>query len=90
MIRNLLLSAALIAVVAPAFADELPQDVTAREILQRALKAAGGERTLARLKGPTLWMEKGTFYGMGDGQPFVAQYATKWPNWYRQEIKGLS
>ncbi len=88
VIRNLLLSAALFVIVVPAFADELPKDVAAREILQRALNAAGGERALARLKGPTLWMEKGIFYGMGEGQPFVAQYATKWPNWYREEIEG--
>jgi hypothetical protein len=88
MIRNLMLSAAFFVLVVPAFATELPDDVDARKILQRALNAAGGERALARLKGPTLWMEKGMFYGMGEGQPFVAQYATKWPNWYREEIEG--
>lgn len=86
--RNLLLSAALFAIVVPTFADEPLRSVAAREILQRALSAAGGERTLARLKGPALWMKTGTFYGMGEGQPFVAQYATKWPNWYREEIEG--
>ena len=36
----------------------------------------------------SLWMEKGTFHGRGEGQAFVAQYATKWPDWYRQEIEG--
>ncbi len=88
VIRNLQLSAVLIVSIVPAVADELPKDISGRQILQRAINAAGGERTLSRLKGPTLWMEQGTFYGMGEGQPFVAQYATNWPHWYRQEIEG--
>ena len=34
-----------------------------------------------------MWMERGTYYGEGEGVPFVAQYAAKWPDWYRQEIE---
>ncbi|MEO2011039.1 MAG: hypothetical protein ABGX22_20355, partial [Pirellulaceae bacterium] len=44
MMRNLMLSAAFFVLVVPAFATELPDDVDARKILQRALNAAGGER----------------------------------------------
>ena len=62
-------------------------DQEAQQILKRAMDAAGGERNLERLKGATMWMERGTFYGMGDGVPYVGQYASKWPNWYRQEIE---
>lgn len=65
----------------------LADDKDATEILQRAIKATGGERSVGTLKSPMLWMERGTFYGMGDGQPFVAQYAAKWPDWFRQEIE---
>ena len=88
MMRKLMLSALVLVIGVPAFASGRPEDGDAREILQRALNAAGGERALARLKGPMLWMVKGMFYGMGEGQPFIAQYATKWPNWYREEIEG--
>jgi hypothetical protein len=36
-----------------------------------------------------MWMETGTYYGMGEGIPFVAQYASYWPKrWYRQLIEG--
>ena len=64
------------------------KDAAAEETVRRAIQAAGGQRALARMKGPTMWMDRGTFYGLGDGVPFVAQYATKWPHWYRQEIEG--
>lgn len=63
------------------------EDQEAQQILKRAMNAAGGERNLERLKGATMWMERGTFYGMGDGVPYVGQYASKWPKWYRQEIE---
>ena len=63
-------------------------DREAREILQRAIGAVGGERTLDRLKAPMMWMETGTFYGMGDAVPYVAQYAAAWPDWHRLEIEG--
>ena len=64
------------------------KDAAAEETVRRAIKAAGGQRALERMKGPTMWMDRGTFYGTGDAVPFVGQYATKWPHWYRQEIEG--
>ena len=64
------------------------KDAAAEETVRLAIKAAGGQRALARMKGPTMWMDRGTFYGMGEAVPFVGQYATKWPDWYRQEIEG--
>lgn len=67
MMRKLMFSALVFVLGIPAFSSGFPMDGDAREILQRALKAAGGERALARLKGPMLWMEKGMFYGRGDG-----------------------
>lgn len=60
----------------------------AGKILQRAIKAAGGEGRIRALKRPMMWMETGTYYGDGEGTPYVAQYAAKWPDWYRQEIEG--
>ena len=60
----------------------------ANDILQRAIKAAGGAGRIGALKTPMMWMEKGTYYGQGEGMPYIAQYAAKWPDWYRQEIEG--
>ena len=64
------------------------KDAAAEETVRLAIKAAGGQRALARMKGPTMWMDRGTFSRRGAGAPFVGQYATKWPHWYRQEIEG--
>ena len=70
-------------------ANGLAEDKEAEKILQRAITAAGGPRTIARLKSPMMWMERGTFHGTGQGTPYVRQYAAKWPDWYRQEIEGI-
>ena len=56
-------------------------------ILQQAIEAVGGTARLAVLQAPMMWMERGTFYGMGSGIPFVRQYAARWPDWYRQEVE---
>ena len=65
----------------------LAEERSAREILQRAIDSAGGDRALATLESPMMWMERGTSHGMGESVPFVAQYAAKWPGWYRQEVE---
>ena len=78
----------LAALCAGAGARAAENDSLAEETLRRAIQAAGGQRALERMKGPTMWMDRGTFYGMGEAVPFVGQYATKWPHWYRQEIEG--
>ena len=65
------------------------KDQVAEEIFRKAITAAGGEGQLNTIKAPTMWMETGTYYGMGEGVPFVAQYASYWPKrWYRQWIEG--
>jgi hypothetical protein len=74
-------------VAASSASTGLADDHEAQQILNRAIKAAGGNRSLDRLKSPMMWMERGTFYGMGEGSPYVGQYAAKWPDWYRQEIE---
>ena len=62
-------------------------DQEARQILKRAIEAVGGR--FGRLQGPVLWMERGTYYGNGDSVPFVTQYASRWPDWFRQEVEGV-
>jgi hypothetical protein len=88
MTRKLILSTLLWVLVAASSASTgMADDQDAKQILQRAIKAVGGASSLNRLKSPMMWMERGTFYGMGEGAPYVGQYASKWPDWYRQEIE---
>ncbi len=56
-------------------------------ILERAINAAGNR--FGSVKGPMLWMTKGTAYQDGLSQPFIAQYATRWPDRFRREIEGV-
>ena len=82
-ISNLALLIVLTAMVSQGVAE----DQEAKDNLRRALAAVGGEGRLSTLKAPTQWMEKGFYHGDGQPVPFIAQYASKWPNWYRQKIE---
>ena len=85
--KKYILLITLAAIPAPSIAKE--KDQVADENFRRAITAAGGEDRLNTIKAPTMWMETGTYYGMGAGTPFVAQYASYWPKrWYRQLIEG--
>ena len=65
------------------------KDQVAEENFRKAITAVGGEGRLNTIKAPTMWMETGTYYGMAESVPFVAQYASYWPKrWYRQSIEG--
>jgi hypothetical protein len=64
-------------------------DKDARAIVDKAIKAAGGEAKLAKLKAAT-GKEKGTYYGMGEnGFPYTANYAIQWPDQFRIEIEDV-
>jgi outer membrane lipoprotein-sorting protein len=60
----------------------------AKGVIEMAIKAAGGEEKLAKIKAMT-WKEKGTFYGMGDGLPYMGTYAVQWPDKYKMEIENV-
>jgi hypothetical protein len=57
-------------------------------IVAKAIDAMGGEAKLAKLQSAT-WKEKGTYYGMGDGQDYVGNYAVQYPGQFRMEIVGV-
>jgi hypothetical protein len=59
----------------------------ARAIVAKAIKAIGGETNLAKLNAHT-WKATGTYYGMGDGLPYEANYALQWPGQFKMEIVG--
>jgi hypothetical protein len=82
------LSAALVAAVALAGAARAAEAEDARAVIDRAVKAAGGEKALAKRKAMT-WTSKGTYYGMGAEIPFTANYALELPNKSRLEIENF-
>lgn len=59
---------------------------TGKEILANAIKATGGK--FGGLRGPLLWMTHGVQHESGSPEPFVAQYASRWPDWFRWELEG--
>ena len=59
-----------------------------KEIIEKAIKAGGGEEKLAKFKAHT-WAAKGTYYGAGDGMPYTAEYAVQFPDKIRVEIKNV-
>jgi hypothetical protein len=59
-----------------------------RALVQKAIQAAGGEAKLAPFQTAT-WSEKGIYYGMGDGLPYVGKYAIGRPDRFRMEIEGV-
>ena len=63
-------------------------DDGARAVVNKAIKAAGGEKALTKHQAAT-WTEKGTYYGMGDGLPFTGKYAMQLPDKFRMEVEGV-
>jgi hypothetical protein len=61
----------------------------AKIIVEKAIKALGGAEKLNKFTAATFTM-KGTFYGAGDGNgfPFTATYAVRWPDQMRFEVEG--
>jgi outer membrane lipoprotein-sorting protein len=59
-----------------------------KEIIDKAIKAAGGEEKLAKFNART-WAAKGTYYGAGDGTAYTAEYAVQLPDKMRVEIKNV-
>jgi hypothetical protein len=59
-----------------------------RAIIKKAIEAAGGEAKLAKFQS-AVFIEKGTYYGMGDGLPYEGVYKVKWPGQFFMDIKGV-
>src|SRR5262249_32469191 len=58
-----------------------------KAVIDAAIKASGGAEKLAKFNSET-WKEKGTYYGMGAGQPYTGTYAVSFPDRFRMEIEG--
>ena len=72
----------VLAVGAPARADDAAD---ARALVEKAVKAHGGQEKLDKLPGTTLKF-KGTFHGMGEGIPMAGDISTQGPDKLRVDI----
>ena len=57
----------------------------ARRIIARAIRAAGGDDTLARY-GARTWKEKAVYHGADDDEQYEASYSAEWPDKFKVEI----
>ena len=73
----------VLAVMVPARADDAAD---ARALVEKAVKAHGGQDKLDKLPGLTVKF-KGTFHGMGEGIPMTGEVTTLGPDKQRVEIE---
>jgi outer membrane lipoprotein-sorting protein len=73
-------------IVSPVLARAADDDPKA--IINKSIKAIGGEEKMAKFKAQT-FKEKGTYYGMGAGQPYTGNYAVQFPDKFKMEIEGV-
>lgn len=59
-----------------------------KDIIEKAIKATGGEDKLAKFKAQT-WSAKGKYYGMGEGQDYTAEYAVQFPDKFKFTVQGI-
>lgn len=60
----------------------------ARALINKAIKAGGGEAKLAKFES-AIMNEKGTYYGMGDAKPYTSVIYMKRPDRFKMEIVGF-
>jgi outer membrane lipoprotein-sorting protein len=85
MRRIVCLAAAL--VVAATGAARAAEKSDAKAIVEKAIKARGGEEKLAKFKAFTFKM-KGKFYGMGEGIDYTGEWSVQAPDKMRFKIEG--
>jgi hypothetical protein len=85
MQRIVLLSAVLVSVTTSAVCADEQADLKA--IVDKAIKAGGGEANLAKYKAET-FKAKGKFYGMGEGLDYTGEWAVQPPVSMRVRIDG--
>ncbi len=83
--RRLVCLAAAVA-LALAGAARADEQADLKKVIDKAIKAAGGEEKLAKYKAET-FKGKGKFYGMGDGVDYTGDWAIQRPDKMRVEIK---
>jgi hypothetical protein len=80
--RRILCLAVVLSSAGLARADEAAD---MKALIDRAIKAAGGEARLAKFTAETFKL-KGKWYGMGEGIDYTGEWAMQWPNKMRVQI----
>src|SRR2546421_358888 len=80
-----LVSCLLVLVVGAARAEDSAE---ARAIIDKGIKASGGQEKLAKYKAET-FKEKGNYYGMGNALPYTGVYQVQMPDQMKMEIQGV-
>jgi len=78
------LSGLAASLTSPALANDAEQ-TKARALIDRAVKAMGGVEAVKKQK-HILGEDRGTFYGMGQAQPYEGRFALALPTRWRMEI----
>jgi outer membrane lipoprotein-sorting protein len=73
-------------VVAASGAARADEKADAKALIEKAIKAKGGEAKLAKFHAET-FKGKGKFYGMGDGVDYTGEWSVQYPDKMRVEIK---
>lgn len=87
MYRMLGLSLSAVMLLATA-SQSRADDADVQKIVDKAIKAKGGEANLAKYKAAT-WKGKGTFYGGGDGAPYTGEWFIHIPGQFKMDIKDV-
>lgn len=88
MRRMILSTLGFVGILVAGAASGADDQASARAVIDKAIKAAGGEKNLAKFNAHT-WKEKGTYHGMGEGVPYTGKYAVQWPGQFRMEIENV-
>lgn len=75
--------------LAAAGAARADEQADMKAVIDKAIKAAGGEEKLAKFKAAT-FKAKGKFYGMGEGIDYTGEYAVQQPDKFRVRIEAGS
>jgi hypothetical protein len=70
-----------LAVISPTTSGAAGRE-NARQIVENAIRAAGGYRTLARY-GARTWKEQAVYHGAGGDESYEASYSEEWPDKFR-------
>jgi hypothetical protein len=82
------LAAALLLGVGLTSRAEGPAEVGA--ILDKAIKAVGGEEKLAKAAKAGTWKSKGTFHDPNGPIPYTAEFAAQWPDRVRETVEATN
>jgi outer membrane lipoprotein-sorting protein len=85
MRKTLCLTAAVVLGLAAAGAARADEKADARAVIEKAVKALGGEEKVAAKKAVT-FKTKGKFYGLGDGIDYTGEFSVQPPDKIRMQI----